>query len=428
MNLRVVTVVLSLAAAVLIPVATASADPGSDFYSPPAEFDSTPGSLVRTEPLPLLASFPGADGTWPGKAQRVMYSSRLQDDSPVAVTGTYIEASQPWRGTGERPTIVVAPGTVGQGDQCAPSKAFQTGLNATLDPVSFSANQEQLAASVWIARGARVFVTDYVGLGTPGVHTYVNRIEEAHAVLDAARVANVLSGTGSSTPLALWGYSQGGGAVAAAAEMQPSYAPELNVKGTWAGAPPADLLATLGQVDGTLIGGVIGFAVNGFVARRPELLEPFNARLTPEGKAVMAELSNACIGDVILRHPFLRTETFTADHQPLLANLRTIPEAAPIFDEQRIGTLTPTTPVLVTSGRNDDTVPYEQARQLAVDWCDNGATVDFVSNDLPPILPGAVLPNHFGPDLIDGYGTGLALNYITDRLNDVPLASGCRLG
>lgn len=412
-------------AAVATPVA--SAEP-TGFYLPPAEFDTTAGAVVRAESLPLLASFPGSDGTWPGRGQRVMYTSRLQDDSPVAVTGTYIEASQPWRGTGERPTIVVAPGTVGQGDQCAPSQAFQTGLNATVDPLSFSANQEMLAASVWIARGARVFVTDYVGLGTPGLHTYVNRIEEAHAVLDAARAANTLSGTGPSTPLALWGYSQGGGAVAAAAEMAPSYAPELNIKGTWAGAPPADLLATLDQVDGTLIGGVIGFAVNGFVERRPELLEPFNARLTPEGKAVMAALSESCIGDVILKFPFLRTSTYTVDHLPLLENLRTIPEAAPIFDEQRIGSLAPTSPVLVTSGRNDDTVPYEQARQLAVDWCDKGATVDFRTNDLPPILPGAVLPNHFGPDLLDGYANGAALSYITDRLNDVPLASGCRIG
>ncbi len=424
--MRVALVVSCVVVGALGVPGAAGAQPAGDFYTPPSEFDSTPGAVIRTEPLPLLASFPGADGTWPGRGQRVMYTSRLQDDSPVAVTGTYIEASQPWRGTGERPTVVVAPGTVGQGDSCAPSQAFATGLNATLDPLSLSANQELLSASAWIARGARVFVTDYVGLGTPGLHTYVNRIEEAHAVLDAARAANFLSGTGASTPIALWGYSQGGGAVAAAAEMAPSYAPELQIKGSWAGAPPADLLQTLDQVDGTLIGGVIGFAVNGFVERHPELRDQFDARLTPEGKAVMATLSQSCIADVVLRFPFLRTSDYTADHRSLLDNLRTIPEAGPIFEEQRIGTLTPSTPVLVTSGRNDDTVPYEQARQLAVDWCDKGATVDFRTNDLPPILPGAVLPNHFGPDLIDGYGSGLALDYVTDRLNDVPLAAGCR--
>ena len=35
-----------------------------------------------------------------------------------------------------------------------------------------------------------VVVTDYIGLGTPGrPHTYMNRDDQAHAMLDAARVA-----------------------------------------------------------------------------------------------------------------------------------------------------------------------------------------------------------------------------------------------
>jgi predicted esterase len=44
-------------------------------------------------------------------------------------------------------------------------------------------------------------------------------------------------------PLAFWGYSQGGGAAASAAELASSYAPELDVVGSYAGAPPADLKA-----------------------------------------------------------------------------------------------------------------------------------------------------------------------------------------
>jgi len=41
---------------------------------------------------------------------------------------------------------------------------------------------------------------------------------------------------------------------------------------------------------------------------------------------------------------------------------------------------------------------------------------------LPPILQGAVLPNHFGPQLIDGYG-GAAAKFLMDRFADVPTAS-----
>ncbi|MEV0545127.1 lipase family protein, partial [Nocardia salmonicida] len=83
-------------------------------------------------------------------------------------------------------------------------------------------------------------------------------------------------------------------------------------------------------------------------------------------------------------------------------------------------------PVLITSGLNDDTVPYGQARRLAEDWCGNGATVTFRTNDLPPILPGTTIPNHFGPEIIDGFGPDNAFTYLLDRLADKPV-SGCNI-
>ncbi|WP_051193388.1 lipase family protein [Nocardia jiangxiensis] len=404
----------------------ADAAPVSAFYTPPARLPAQPGSVVKSEPMPIFATLPGGGGQWPVAAQRVMYTSRTQDDAPVAVSGTYIEPTRPWQSGGPRPTVVIAPGTVGQGTQCAPSIAFSTGFVVSTDPLSMSPNQEAIAAAAWSSMGARVLVTDYIGLGTPGIHTYVNRVEEAHAVLDGARAANRLGGVPDSAPLVLWGYSQGGGATAAAAELQPGYAPDLNLKGTWAGAPPADLAKVLGQVDGTLISGVIGFAINGFVARNPQLRTALDAAATPQGRAVLDGLAAECIGDVIVKQRFMRTSALTVDHRSMLDHLNAIPEAVQVLNEQRIGTLRPSSPVLITSGRNDDTVPYGQARRLASDWCAKGATVTFRTNDLPPILPGATLPNHFGPELIDGYGTNNAIGYLVDRLDGKPV-SGCTI-
>ncbi|MGY1901295.1 lipase family protein, partial [Nocardia gipuzkoensis] len=238
-------VAVACATAVGVDTREAAAAPVSDFYLPPAQIPSEPGAIVKTAPMALFATVP-TDKGWPGKAQHVMYTSRLQDGSPVAVSGTFIDATGPWQGPGPRPTVVIAPGTSGQGDRCAMSVAFSTGLTVFTDPSpSLSANQELPASAVWSALGARVLVTDYIGLGTPGMHTYANRIEAAHAVLDGVRAAHNLSGAGGETPVVLWGYSQGGGATAAAAEMAPQYAPELNLKGTWAGGPVADLAAIL---------------------------------------------------------------------------------------------------------------------------------------------------------------------------------------
>ncbi|WP_024804568.1 lipase family protein [Nocardia sp. BMG51109] len=401
----------------------AAAAPPDEFYTPPAQFAPEPGSVIKTEPIPVYLAPPGSKG-WPLPAQRVLYTSRTQDDSPVAVSGVFIDATGPWHGSGPRPTVVIAPGTVGQGDQCAVSKAISTGLYADPGRLSMSANQEALSALAWNSLGARVFLTDYIGMGTPGIHTYVNRVEQGHAVLDAARAADNLAGTGPETPLALWGYSQGGGATASAAEMQPGYAPELNLKGTWAGAPTADLAAVIGRIDGNLISAAIGFAINGLVDRNPQMRDELDTRVSPGGRALLGQLQDECIADVIFKHPFARTTEFTADRRPLLDHLRELPEADRIVREQRIGNLTPTSPVLVTSGINDDTVPYQQARQLADDWCATGATVTFRSNPLPPIAPGTVLPGHFGPEIIDGYGTNNAIGYLVDRLGDKPVP-GC---
>ncbi|WP_280397260.1 lipase family protein [Nocardia carnea] len=212
----VIATCITAAAAVSVYQPQAAAAP-EDFYAPPQQFPAEPGAVIKTRPMSLLATLPTEQG-WPGKADHVMYTSRLQDGSPVAVTGTFIDAAGPWLGAGPRPTVVISPGTSGQGDRCAMSKAFSTGVTVTTDPSpSLSANQELPSSAVWSRLGARVLVTDYIGLGTPGLHTYANRIEQAHAVLDGARAANNLAGAGPETPLVLWGYSQGGGGGGAAA-------------------------------------------------------------------------------------------------------------------------------------------------------------------------------------------------------------------
>ncbi|MFF0543856.1 lipase family protein [Nocardia thailandica] len=245
-------------------------------------------------------------------------------------------------------------------------------------------------------------------------------------MLDGARAANALGGVGADTPLVLWGYSQGGGASAAAAEMQADYAPELNLKGTWAGGPVADLAAILSGIDGALIGGAIGFAINGLLARYPDLHAAVDRVTSPAGRDELAALSDECIADLIVRHPFLRTNALTVDGRSLTEHLADIPEAGPALADMRLGKRPPATPVLITSGRNDDTVPYGQARRLAEDWCGQGATVTFRTNELPPILPGATIPNHFGPELIDGFGPDNAVGYLLDRLAGEPVA-GCSI-
>ena len=254
MKRTIATIGASLVAAALTATVTAAPATAADdaFYQPPAQLPADNGALVRTEPqelsITILLQTIKGDGT------RLMYKSTDAAGNPVAVTGTYIEPEAEWTGNGPRPLVAFGPGTQGQGDLCAPSKSLSRPIDVRPGELAVGYEAPQIAALV--DEGFGVVVTDYIGLGNPDrLHTYTVREDLGHALLDAARAAKNLDGTSlaSDSPVGLYGYSQGGGATGAAAELAPTYAPELNLKGAYVGAPPADLFEVLKTVDGMLL-------------------------------------------------------------------------------------------------------------------------------------------------------------------------------
>ncbi|OQD52000.1 triacylglycerol lipase [Streptomyces phaeoluteigriseus] len=391
------------------------------FYTPPASLPADDGALIRTERLPLALSLPGVNGPLPGRATRLMYRSTDSAGRPTAVTGAYIEPTAAWRGTGPRPLVAVAPGTMGQGDQCAASLGLERPL--LLNGQTVSVGYEDLAIYRLLARGVAVVVTDYTGLGTTDrLHTYVNRVDEAHAVLDAVRAARSLDGTSltDGSRVALFGYSQGGGATAAAAELQPTYAPDVPLAGTYAGAPPADLVAVTAAIDGSDLAGALGWSVNGFLESDPELKPIADAHLSAAGRAALRDLSTMCVGDALLAYNSARSTAWTTDGRPLGAIIEDEPALKAFLDDQRIGRLRPASPVRVATGTADNLVPHGQARDLAVAWCAKGADVTYKPVVLLPL--GNALLNHFAPLLTD---QGDAISWLTDRLEGRPAGSNC---
>ncbi|MEU1102805.1 lipase family protein [Streptomyces tibetensis] len=393
------------------------------FYSPPTQLPATNGALLRQEPLPLGLSLPGLDGRpLPGTATRLMYKSTDSDGRAVAATGAYIEPSAKWEGDGPRPLVAVASGTMGQGDQCAPSFALQHPL--TVNGQTLSVGYDNLAIYRLLATGAAVVVTDYVGLGaTDRLHTYVNRLDEGHAVLDAVRAARALPGTSltSGSRVGLYGYSEGGGASASAAELQPTYAPDVHLAGTYAGAPPADLTAVMKGIDGSALAAALGWAINGFVQAYPDMRDVAEANLNDAGRKALADASTMCVGEAVVRYGFARSSAWTTSGKSVAEIIAGEPRARAVLDEQRIGTLKPAGPVRVSTGVQDDIVPHAQARQLAVDWCRKGGSVTYAAVDLPN-LGDRLLTNHLAPLITD---QGAAISWLTDRLEGKPTASNC---
>ncbi len=390
------------------------------FYTPPEPLPpGQPGDVIRSEPSQLVLEPSGQLGAIMATGTRVMYRSIDSRGNPMAVTGTYFEPFNDWPGAGPRPLIVYGPGTQGLGDQCAPSRMFNQGIHfAPFLDIAF--NYESMFLATLVARGFAVMMTDYQGLGTPGVHTYVNRIAEADAMLDAGRAAMRLPGTSLDPrgPMAMFGYSQGGGAAAAAAELASSYAPELNIVGTYAGAPPADLEELIPFTDGSLLVGVIGYALNSVMATYPEYAELVRSRLSPMGEKLVDDTATQCVEETAMRFRFKHLQDFFTDD---VTEVVTNPLFRKLFDAQHIGHYKPTAPVFILSNRYDPLVPWHGAMQLGLDWCAQGADVQFWTNEQPPLFNKMVI-NHGLPMFVDGERS---MQWIAGRFNGLPTTPNC---
>ncbi|BEM51256.1 triacylglycerol lipase (plasmid) [Serratia marcescens] len=115
------------------------------------------------------------------------------------------------------PVVIWAHGTIGVGKSCAPS------LNAR------TARDSQYL-NTWLSLGFAVVAPDYAGLGSEGIHHYMNAKAEAYSVLDSARAA--LRDFPLQNAFVFVGQSQGAHAAFAGAGYQKTYAPELNILAT----------------------------------------------------------------------------------------------------------------------------------------------------------------------------------------------------
>lgn len=392
----------------------------AEFYTPPDPLPAgKPGDLIRSEPSPLVLEPSGQLGAYVADGTRIMYRSTDNSGNPVAVTGTYFEPHNPWPGQGPRPLIAYATGPYGLGDQCAPSRMFNQGIHFS-SGLDLHLGYEETFIATMVARGFAVVVTDGVGLGTPGPVPILMRQAAGTALLDAARAAMTLPGTSLDPhgPVALWGWSSGGQASGSAAELAPSYAPDLHLVGAWIGAPPADLTLLPPFLDGSLFLVALGYALNGIAAAYPQAAPLLLPALSDQGKDLLTRSSTMCVVEGVLTFSFHHlNEYFNVDPAEVFSSeaVRTV------LNAQRLGTTQPAIPVFISTNRFDPFFPWGGSRQLALDWCAQGADVEFWTNRQPPFLNKLAI-NHLLPYFVDGER---AMGWITDRFNGLPTTPHC---
>lgn len=319
---------------------------GGDFYAAPDPLPQADhGTLLRYEQVD--SSLAG------GTVWKVMYLSESLEGDPIPVTGVVVVPD------GEPPAdgwklLSVAHGTTGIADDCTPSynkDDIYLGLSGS-----------------FLSNGYAVAITDYEGLGTPGVHPYLVGESEGRGVVDAARAAHQLPDVSIGDRYAVWGYSQGGHGAAWANEIAADWAPELELVGTVAGAPPSEMLGIFSTLGTTPLSPDFFFMmIAGYAQAYPDA-DPA-AILTPAGLEVLDQADDACFGigaamDGRPMSDFVKPDFATTEPWPTR------------LSENDPGQKAVESPLLILHSSADPVVPAGLSQAMFTRMCDIGQVVE----------------------------------------------------
>src|SRR5271155_69400 len=298
---------------------------GSAFSTPPSPTPAgSAGELVWYRPatVNLNVTLPSI------KAWTVLYQSTDQHGKPDWVTGTVIVPTAKWSGKGERPVVSYAEGTQGLAHQCAPSLQIAEGTEYDGGAIIES-----------LKKGYAVTATDYQGYTNGSVPTYSAGKAEGQAVLDAVRAGAQVPGSGitEKDPLVLWGYSQGGQAASWAAELQSSYASDVNMIGLAAGGVPSNLQA-VGGFDNASVG--TAFGLDGLIGLSQAYPEDFNlASLSnTAGLEAAGKLLSECAIQSLAEFRDVNDDAYTTGNKTFTQLEAEHPAIEKVIDEQHLGT------------------------------------------------------------------------------------------
>lgn len=327
--------------------------------SPPAQAQtpdvaSTPGAVTAVEMLPASSWIPGAvTGT------KVTYTTTGPLGRSATSTGAvFLPPGEP--PPGGWPVVSWAHGTVGIADRCSPTVTGKVG-------------GPYLAH--WLSQGYAVVATDYVGLGTPGLHPYLDGPTEANSVIDMVRAARAVEPALSPRWIVL-GQSQGGQAALFTAARATGRAPELDFRGAVATGAPSNLenlttLVTPGfprlPLEGSTV--FVSYILAGLRAARPDI--DVDRFLTPVGRDALAAAETECYETMAPKLAGVSIGSLVArplDDPALLAAVRDMLEV-PTTGYDR--------PVFLGQGLTDDIVPAPLVLKLAAELAANRQPVTF---------------------------------------------------
>ncbi len=350
--------------------------------------------MVLEETVQLFEPFGLPEARYPVDRYLVRFRSTDVDGSPAVIRGQlYVPrlsgatslqgVTGPQGATTELPVIVFAAGTTGIGEQCAP----------ILEVPAVNRWGWYLANMLaYASQGYIVLFPEYLGFGdrhTP--QRYFDSVAEAHVMLDAIRAVYRIfeqpdrlaySGVRPSQMVFAAGYSQGGHAAHAAADLRPSYAPEVPLTGL-IGFGQTNNVATLMREMAYYAPYII------YAYSRIHGADQINpADFLQERWMVTFEqdIYGLCVEEFQFHYPRDGAELFTPEFWRALTiggMEERFPVMARVLAENYAGMSGHGIPTLVLHGDADIIVSTAAQTRFVQDLCDTGVPVEFV------IMPGA---------------------------------------
>ncbi|MEC3956363.1 lipase family protein [Nocardia sp. CDC153] len=331
------------------PAAIMPTPPSDPFYTPKPGFEAlAPGTLLSVRV---------AGGFFPtARSLELLVRSTDSHDQPVPVVTTLLLPNAPWKGPGPRPLVSYDIPISSVGHSCAPSAELKRGVSA-----------DMLAIQLLLAKNYAVVIPDHQGPR----QAYAAGLMGGHAVLDSIRAVTrtPMPGLGPDTPVVVTGYSGGAIATSWAAQLAPTYAPEIKLAGALIGGGPSDYQLLLPRMDGVnFASGVLLAAALGLAREYPELL----GLLNDNGWRVAKLFRDICIAQETVLGVVapLRIDQLSSVAEPTK-----LPMVQHILAQNQPGAVAPTAPVFIYHGVNEIWIPYVGAQHLFEDWCARGARV-----------------------------------------------------
>jgi hypothetical protein len=262
-----------------------------------------------------------------------------------------------------------------------------------------------------LGRGLYVNVPDYEG----PYAAFTDGLQSGQATLDSLRaVLSFGHGLCPYTRYVLWGYSGGALASEWAAELQGSYAPELNIRGVAIGGLTPNISSVIYSVSGTPFAGLAPLGILGLANVYPEVRDLLQERLNPTGlfnKTTFLSASNGAPEDVLPRFAFQNILDYFQNGADDLTSpvLQAVIAKTGIMGTHGV----PSMPMFVYKAVADMVSNVEHTDQLVHQYCEEGASIIYQRN---------TVGGHVSDEI---NGQPAAVEFLSDRLAGVNFVCGC---